>query len=335
MAVSDSQDKSSRPNGSSIESAKRLLRIECEALSTLESRIDERFIEAVHILASIRGRVIVSGLGKSGHIGRKISATFASTGTPSTFLHPTEAAHGDLGMVTRDDAALLISKNGASEELIGLIPYFKFLDIPIVGLVGNLQSELAEKCDVCLDVSVKEEGCPMNLAPTASTTAALAMGDALAVALLEEKGFQPEDFAFLHPGGALGRRLSMRVRDIMHTGDEMPVVPPDARLRDVVVEMTQKLLGAACIVDSEKRIIGIFTDGDLRRAFEQGINFETSKISDVTKRFPKTISPDALVTRAINIMETFNILVLPVAGPDRILLGIVHMHDLLKSGIGK
>lgn len=335
MATSDKSDSLTRTNGSSIEAAKRLLRIETEALSQMETRIDDSFIKTVDTFSKIRGHVIVSGVGKSGHIGRKISATLASTGTPSTFLHPTEAAHGDLGMVTRDDAALLISKNGSTDELVGLVPYFKFLGIPIVGLIGNPDSELAGKCDIVIDVSVKEEGCPMNLAPTASTTVALAMGDALAVALLEEKKFQPKDFAFLHPGGALGRRLAMRVRDIMHTGEDMPVVHPDARLRDVVVEMTRKRLGTACIVDDQNRILGVFTDGDLRRAFEQGIDFENLKVSAVIKNRPKTISPDDLVTRAINVMETYNILVLPVTDYKGVLQGIVHMHDLLKSGIGK
>jgi arabinose-5-phosphate isomerase len=324
-----------RVNGSSIQAAKRLLRIEQEALAALQDRIDERFVKAVEILIAIRGRVVVSGIGKSGHIGHKISATLASTGTPSYFLHPTEAAHGDLGMVTRDDAALLISKNGSTNELLELLPYFKFLEIPIVGLIGDPESELARRCDVFIDVSVTEEGCPMNLAPTSSTTATLAMGDALAVALLEEKKFQPEDFAFLHPGGALGKRLSMQVKDVMHTGSAIPIVSPDTTLRELVIEVTQKRLGAACIVDGNQRLLAIFTDGDLRRAFESRVDFETCRAADVASTAPKTISEDALVTRAINIMETFNILVLPVAGADGKLRGIVHMHDLLKSGIGK
>jgi arabinose-5-phosphate isomerase len=322
----------SRQEGLAV--AKRLLHIESEAVRALESRMDESFSRAIDLLASVQGRVFVTGMGKSGHIGRKISATLASTGTPSDFLHPTEAAHGDLGMVTRIDAVIVLSKSGNTEEIVNLIPYFKLLKIPIIGLLGNCLSPIGERCDVCLDVSVVEEGCPLDLAPTASTTATLAMGDALAVALLTEKKFRPEDFAFLHPGGALGRRLTMRVESVMHSGEEIPVVPPEALIRDVIMEMTRKRLGAACVV-RDGRLEGIFTDGDLRRVFERGGNFATMTAMDVAVKNPKTIEPSALVTRAINLMETYNIFVLPVVTPDGTLAGIVHMHDLLKSGIGR
>ncbi len=319
----------------SLTVAKRLLRIEADAVKTLEDRINGDFERAVRLLADVSGHVIVTGMGKSGLVGRKISATFASTGTPSTFLHPTEAVHGDLGMVTRNDAALIISKSGNTEELQALMPYFKLLAIPVIGLLGHTTGPLAEKCDVVLDVSVVEEGCPLDLAPTASTTALLAMGDALAVALLTEKRFRPEDFAFLHPGGALGRRLTMRVEDIMHVGDEIPLVKFDAPMADVIMEMTRKRLGAACVLDGSGNLLGIFTDGDLRRALERGMDFSKTTAKDVATRAAKTIEPTTLAARAINLMEMFNILVLPVTDNEGKLLGIVHLHDLLKSGIGR
>ncbi|HEY3294722.1 MAG TPA: KpsF/GutQ family sugar-phosphate isomerase [bacterium] len=319
----------------SLAVARRLLRIEAESVKALETRIDDTFLRAIDLLAGITGRVFITGMGKSGHIGRKISATLASTGTPSDFLHPTEAAHGDLGMVTRADAVLLLSKSGETAEILSLIPYFKLLNVPVIGLLGNLHSSLGEKCDVCLDCSVVEEGCPLDLAPTASTTATLAMGDAIAVALLTEKKFRPEDFAFLHPGGALGRRLLMKVEQVMHAGEEAPRVSPDAPMREVILEMTRKRLGAACVVDAEGRLEAIFTDGDLRRTLERGMDFTAMTATQVAVHHPKTIEPGALVTRAINLMETYNILVLPVVDSDGKLLGIVHLHDLLKSGIGR
>jgi arabinose-5-phosphate isomerase len=315
--------------------ARRLLQIEADAVRSLESRVDESFAKAVDLLTKVTGRVFITGMGKSGHVGRKMSATLASTGTPSVFLHPTEAAHGDLGMVTHGDAVIILSKSGNTEEILNLIPYFKLLNIPLLGMLGNCRSPIGEKCDVCIDVSVVEEGCPLDLAPTASTTATLAMGDALAVALLTEKKFRPEDFAFLHPGGALGRRLTMRIEDVMHTGDETPIVAPDANIREVIVEMTQKRLGATCVVNADGGLEGIFTDGDLRRAFERGTNFAATTAAKIAIPRPKTIEPGALVSRAINIMEMHNIMVLPVVNGDGKLLGIVHLHDLLKSGIGR
>ncbi|RPH92864.1 KpsF/GutQ family sugar-phosphate isomerase [candidate division KSB1 bacterium] len=334
MATSNgSQTHNSRTESLAV--AHRLLHIEADAVKALESRVDEAFSRALDLLISVTGRVIVTGMGKSGHIGRKISATLASTGTPSAFLHPTEAAHGDLGMVTRQDGVIVISKSGATAEILNLIPYFKLLSVPVIGLLGNCSSPIGEKCDTCLDVSVVEEGCPLDLAPTASTTATLAMGDALAVALLTEKKFRPEDFAFLHPGGALGRRLNLRVEEIMHTGAEIPAVPPGASMKEVIVEMTRKRLGAACVVNNAGCLEGIFTDGDLRRAFERGENFSSATASHVAIRQPKAVEPATLVTRAINIMETYNIFVLPVLDADKKLVGIVHMHDLLKSGIGR
>ena len=315
--------------------ARRLVQIETEAVRSLEARVNETFAKAVELVASVEGRIIVTGMGKSGHIGRKISATLASTGTPSQFLHPTEAVHGDLGMVTRQDAVLLLSKSGETAELVNLLPYFKLLAIPVIGLLGSCASTIGEKCDVCLDVSVAEEGCPLDLAPTASTTAALAMGDALAVALLTLKRFRPEDFAFLHPGGALGRRLTKRVEEVMHTGADIPTVTENASMREVIMEMTRKRLGATCVIDDRGGLAGIFTDGDLRRAFERGTDFGHATAVQAAIRAPKTIEPKALVTQAINIMETYNILVLPVVDGANQLVGIVHLHDLLQSGIGR
>lgn len=319
----------------SLAVARRLLQIEAAAVKVLEERIDSTFSEVLDILTTVKGRVILTGMGKSGHIGRKISATLASTGTPSDFLHPTEAAHGDLGMVTKQDAVIVLSKSGDTDEILNLIPYFKLLDIPVIGLLGNIRSPIGERCDVCIDVSVVEEGCPLDLAPTASTTATLAMGDALAVALLTEKRFRPEDFAFLHPGGALGRRLSLRVEEIMHTGDAIPIVAPDAPMRAVIMEMTRKRLGATCVVDDHGILLGIFTDGDLRRTFERNLDYRSITATEIAIAKPKTIEPSTLVLRAVNIMESHNILVLPVTDNAGKLLGIVHLHDLLKSGIGR
>lgn len=318
-----------------LDAARHLLRVESQAVSTLVERINGDFERAIQHLLHTRGHVVVTGVGKSGHIGRKISATLASTGTPSSFLHPSEAVHGDLGMVTREDAAIVISKSGETDELWAVLPYLKILGIPIIGLLGNTNSGMAEKCDVVLDVSVAEEGCPMNLAPTASTTATLAMGDALAVALLKAKGFHADDFKFLHPGGALGRRLSLTIQDVMHTGDQMPIVHLTDDLKTSIMCMTRQRLGAVCVVNSEGTLLGIFTDGDLRRALERNVDIASVKIGDVATMNPKSVSPDSLVSRAVNFMEQHNIMVLPVADSNNQLVGIVHMHDLLKSGIGR
>lgn len=315
--------------------ARHLLDVEAKAVSELVGRINGDFEKAIRLLIDLRGHVIVTGVGKSGHIGRKISATLASTGTPSSFLHPAEAAHGDLGMVTREDAAIVISKSGESDELWTVLPYLKFLGIPIIGLLGNTTSAMAEKCDVVLDVSVAEEGCPMNLAPTASTTAALAMGDALAVALLKAKGFQVDDFKFLHPGGALGRRLSLTIQEVMHTGENMPIVNKSDDLKMSIMCMTRQRLGAVCVVARDGSLLGIFTDGDLRRALERNVDLASVKIGDVATINPKSVAPDSLVSRAVNMMEQFNIMVLPVVDSNKKLVGVVHMHDLLKSGIGR
>ncbi|MBK6765891.1 MAG: KpsF/GutQ family sugar-phosphate isomerase [bacterium] len=319
----------------SLDAARRLLDIEAEAVRALGPRINGDFSRALEILLGVRGHVVVTGVGKSGHIARKISSTLASTGTPSSFLHPAEAAHGDMGMVTKDDAAILISKSGESDELWTVLPYLKLLGIPVIGFLGNLKGGLAEKCDVVLDASVAEEGCPMNLAPTASSTAALALGDALAVALLTAKGFTSEDFAFLHPGGALGKRLLLRVEDVMHTGEAIPRAQETDDLKTSIMCMTKFRLGAVCITGPDSELIGIFTDGDLRRTLERNVDLSKARIGELATRYPKRILQTELVVRAVNVMERYNILVLPVVDDEGKLTGIVHMHDLLKSGIGR
>jgi len=319
----------------SLDAAKRLLQIEADAVRALAPRVNGDFAQALETLLRVRGHVIVTGVGKSGHIARKISSTLASTGTPSSFLHPAEAAHGDMGMVTKDDAAILISKSGESDELWTVLPYLKLLGIPVIGFLGNVQGGLAEKCDIVLDVSVAEEGCPMNLAPTASSTAALALGDALAVALLTAKGFKPEDFAFLHPGGALGKRLSLRVADVMHTGEQIPLAKASDDLKTSIMLMTRYRLGAVCITGANGELQGIFTDGDLRRTLERNVDIAKANIGELATHNPKRILQSELVVRAVNLMEQHNIMVLPVVDERGILTGIVHMHDLLKSGIGR
>lgn len=319
----------------SLELARQVLRVEARAVANLEMKVDQAFAKAVRLLAGIRGRVVVTGMGKSGLVGRKIAATLSSTGTPAFFLHPAEAVHGDLGMVSKRDAVVIISKSGNTPELQGIIPYIKLMGVPVVGLLGAKESPVAEICDVVIDCSVEEEACPFDLAPTASTTATLAMGDALAVALLKVKDFRREDFAFLHPGGVLGRHLRERIEDVMAKGDDIPKVSKRTPLQRVIQEISDKKLGAACVLDDEDRLWGIVTDGDLRRLMGKDLDLKTACAEDFATQNAKTVSPSALVTRAINIMETHNITVLPVVEDDGRVVGIVHMHILLKSGIPK
>lgn len=316
-----------------IEDGRRVLAMESKAVESLTDRLGEPFQSAVEILASCQGRVVVTGMGKSGLIGRKIAATLSSTGTPASFLHPAEGLHGDLGMVSKRDVVMVLSKSGKTEEITSLLPFFKLLNLPIIGLLGTIPSPLAERCDVILDVSVTEEACPLDLAPTASSTAALAMGDALAVALLRYKGFTPEDFATIHPGGALGRKLLLKIGDLMHRGDDIPIVRADAPLKNVILEMTSKRLGAACVLDDSGKLIGIVTDGDLRRLLESGKDLAKAVAIDFATRSPKSIAEDALATRGIHIMETHKITQLVVLDGDGKPQGIVHLHDLLQAGI--
>jgi len=321
----------------SIITGKRVLSIEAKAIEELVSRLDSRFTKAVDILYDCKGRVVVTGMGKSGLIGKKISATFASTGAPSFFLHPAEGIHGDIGMVMQDDVILAISNSGETDEIIALLPIFKRRSLKIICLTGKHDSTLSRNSDVVLDVSVKEEACPMNLVPTASTTATLAMGDALAVALFEKRGFREEDFALYHPGGALGRRLLLSVKDLMHTASDIPMVYENSNMKDVICEMTSKKLGITAIVDSNRRLTGIITDGDLRRLLEREIGMKIDifnlKASEVMTKNPRIISPDALAVSAVQIMESYSITSLIIKNDDDTVGGIIHLHDLLKKGI--
>jgi arabinose-5-phosphate isomerase len=315
-----------------IEIGKRVLRIEAQAILDMVDRLNQSFNDAVEMLMACRGRVVVTGMGKSGLIGKKISATLASTGTPSFFLHPAEGIHGDLGMVMRGDVILMLSNSGETDEILKLLPTFKRMDLKLVALTGKPGSTLAKTSDVALDVSVLEEACPMNLVPTASTTVNLAMGDALAVALLEKRGFKEKDFAVFHPGGALGRLL-LKVEDVMHRGEEVPMVSIHTLMKDAVVEMTSKKMGVTTVADGEGRLAGIITDGDLRRLLERQIDVFTLKAGEAMSRNPKVITREALAAAAVQKMEAHAITSLVVVDPERRIEGIVHLHDLLKQGI--
>ncbi len=322
--------------------AERVLRLEAEAILGLLPRVDERFVRAVELLRDCTGRVIVTGMGKSGLIGRKIAATLASTGTPAHFLHPAEGVHGDLGMVARGDVVLALSNSGETDEMLAILPALKRLGVPIVLMTGNPHSTLARQCEVVLDVSVPEEACPMNLTPTCSTTAALAVGDALAMALLELRGLRPEDFAALHPRGTLGWRALFRVADLMHTGDTVPIVRESALLKDAIVEMTRRRLGArdvehACgmttVVDAGGRLTGVFTDGDLRRLHLGGGWIADLRAGDVASRRPKVIRADELAVKALEMMETFQITSLIIVDGEGRPTGVIHLHDILRAKI--
>lgn len=316
-----------------IELARRVITIEAEAVRALAPRIGEEFLKAVGLILSCQGRVIVSGMGKSGHIARKIAATFSSTGTPAYFVHPAEASHGDLGMVTENDVFIALSYSGESEELLTIVPILKRQGAKLISLTGNPQSTLAREADVHLDGAVAQEACPLGLAPTASTTAALALGDALAVALLDAKGFGEADFARSHPGGSLGRRLLTHVRDIMHTHAGIPAVREKATLAEALLEMTQKGLGMTAITDESHHLLGIYTDGDLRRTLQKRLDFNTTLIGSVMSKNPHTIAPDALAVEAVKKMEQYSINQLLVVDEEQKLVGALTMHDLLKAKV--
>lgn len=317
-----------------IETARRVLTIEAQSLETLKERIDENFLKAVEIISKSKGRVVVTGMGKSGLIGRKIAATLASTGTPSFFMHPAEASHGDLGMVTEEDVVIAISNSGETDEVLRLIPFLKYFNVKLIAITGNPQSTLARQADAVLDVSVKEEACPFGFIPTASTTATLAMGDALAVALIMKNGFKKEDFAFFHPGGSLGRRMLTKVKDLMHREEELPVVYPHNLMLDVVLEISSKRLGVAVVVDEREKILGIITDGDVRRGVQKwGKQFFEMKASDIMTVAPKSIDEDELAAVALSIMQKYSITSLVVPSKEGVLRGIIHIHDILKKGI--
>jgi arabinose-5-phosphate isomerase len=313
--------------------ARRVLAIEADALARVSNRLDAGFNTAVALLLGCRGRVVVTGMGKSGHVGRKLAATLASTGTPAFFVHPGEASHGDLGMIAHDDAVLALSNSGESGEIVCIVPLIKRRGAKLVAMTGNPASTLGREADVHLDVSVEKEACPLNLAPTASTTAALALGDALAVALLEARGFSAEDFARTHPGGSLGRRLLVHVRDVMHAGADLPRVGLDASLQAALLEMTAKGMGMTAVVDADDRVAGVFTDGDLRRALERGTDLRDARVAEVMSPNPKTIRADVLAVAAVEKMQTLKINGLLVADADHRLLGALNMHDLLRAGV--
>jgi len=313
--------------------AERVLRIEANAILGLIPKLDERFERAVELLRACGGRVIVTGMGKSGLIGRKIAATLASTGTPAYFLHPAEGVHGDLGMVARGDVVLALSNSGETDEVLAILPPLKRLGVPIVLMTGSPTSSLARQCEVVLDVSVPEEACPMNLAPTSSTTAALAVGDALALALLELRGLRPEDYAALHPRGSLGWRTLFRVSDLMLTGDAVPVVPEDTPLREVIVEMTRKRKGMTTVIDGAGRLAGVITDGDLRRLHLTGKSIDDLSAGQVVSREPKTIRAEDLAAKALEVMETWQITSLVIVDEGRRPVGLIHMHDILRAKI--
>lgn len=317
-----------------LDIAKKVLRTEADAVVGLIEKLDSNFEKAIEIIFGSKGRVVVTGMGKSGLVGKKIAATLASTGTPAFFLHPAEATHGDLGMVTADDVIIAISNSGETEELVGLIPFLKRFNVNLISMTGNPNSTLSKAADVTLDVSVKEEACPLGIVPTASTTATLAMGDALAVALLIKRGYKEEDFAFFHPGGSLGKKLFIKVKDLMHSGESLPVVSQDTPMTKAVMEISSKRLGVTIVTGSNNRILGIITDGDLRRGIEKwGKAVFDMKAGEVMTENPKTISEDELAAKALSIMESKSITSLVVPDEAGKAKGIIHLHDILKQGI--
>jgi len=332
-ADSKAADDAALSDPSLCASGVAVIETEAQALSALVARVDHRFADACRLMLECHGRVVVTGMGKSGHVGRKIAATLASAGTPSFFMHPGEASHGDLGMITADDVVLAISNSGGTSEIVSIVPLIKRLGAPLITLTGDTGSRMAEEADVNIDVSVEEEACPLGLAPTASTTATLAMGDALAIALLEARGFSADDFARSHPGGRLGRRLLLHVSDIMHSGDDMPTVSLDVPVSQALMEMTRTGLGAAAIVDKDLKVLGIYTDGDLRRSLDREVDVHKAMISEVMTAECVTVLPNMLAAEGLKIMEDHEINSLLVVDEDHRLVGVLNMHDLLRAGV--
>lgn len=317
----------------SLDKAREVIRIEAEAVAALENRLDEKFVRAVELLYNCSGRVIVSGMGKSGIIAQKLASTLSSTGTAAIFLHPAEAAHGDLGMVMPGDVVILISKSGRTEEFYVLIPLFKRLGIPIIAMTGNSHSPLAERADVVLDTSVTQEACPHDLAPTASTTAAMAMGDALAIALLHARDFTKEDFALRHPGGSLGKKLLLRIDDVMYGSDKVARVGETAGIDEIILEITSKRFGATCVLDDAGQLSGIITDGDLRRLLKNRTSLNGVMARDIMTRAPKTVHTGTLASQVLEVMEDLNIMQMIVVDAEHRPVGMAHLHDLLKAGV--
>jgi arabinose-5-phosphate isomerase len=315
------------------ELGRSVLEIEARAIADLRQRLDQSFVRACRFMLACEGRIVVIGMGKSGHIGGKIAATLASTGSPAFFVHPAEAGHGDLGMITAKDVVLALSNSGETEEIVTLLPLIKRLGVPLIALIGNPDSTLARAADVLIDVGVEQEACPLGLAPTASTTAALAMGDALAVSLLEARGFTAEDFARSHPGGRLGRRLLLLIDDIMHRGDAIPRNAPTDLLGETLMEMSRKGLGMTVITDAGNRVLGVFTDGDLRRALDRRVDLHTTPVAEVMTRQCKTVRAGLLAAEALHLMQTHKINALLVIDDAERLLGVFNMHDLLRAGV--
>lgn len=316
-----------------ITAGRRTIALEAASIEALSARIDDSFTTACQLMLNCQGRVVVTGMGKSGHIGNKIAATLASTGTPAFFVHPGEASHGDMGMITSKDVVLALSNSGTTAEILTILPLIKRMNAPLISMTGNPTSVLAQNSDAHLDVSVAEEACPHGLAPTSSTTAALAMGDALAIAMLEARGFSAEDFAISHPGGALGRRLLLKVEDIMHSGEQVPSVSANTPLREALLVITEKKLGMTAIVDDNNQLLGIFTDGDLRRALDNGTDIHNAIVNNVMTSHCKTIRPNVLAAEALAIMEEDKINALVVTDNDNHPVGALNMHDLLRAGV--
>ncbi len=310
-----------------------VLETEASAVTALIPRLGDAFVAACQCVLDCRGRVVVTGMGKSGHIGNKLAATFASTGTPAFFVHPGEASHGDIGMITPQDVVIAISYSGETDELTLILPVIKRINTPLIAMTSRADSALGRAATITLDISVANEACPLNLAPTASTTATLALADALAVAVLEARGFTEEDFARSHPAGSLGRRLLLYVEDVMHTGEALPLVTPDTLLRDGLKEMTSKRLGMTAIVDTQHCLLGVFTDGDLRRTLDRQIDFHATRMGEVMTTNPKTATPRMLAASAVHLMEKHKITVLPVVNEQRVVVGALNVHDLFKAGV--
>jgi arabinose-5-phosphate isomerase len=326
-------DRPAAPDAALLDSARRTLEVERQALERLRARLDGRFAAACRLLLGCAGRVVVTGMGKSGHVARKIAATLASTGTPAFFMHPGEAGHGDLGMITRGDVLLALSNSGETAEILTLLPQVRRLAVPVVALTGRAASALGREADVVIDVAVEQEACPHNLAPTASTTAALAMGDALAVALLEARGFSAEDFARAHPGGNLGRRLLLHVEDLMRRGADLPRVGPDTLLKDGLLEMSRKGLGLTAIVDAQDHVLGVFTDGDLRRSLDRQLDVHATPMRAVMTPGGRCVGPRELAAAAASLMEQHRVTALLVVDAERRLVGALNVHDLMRAGV--
>jgi arabinose-5-phosphate isomerase len=313
--------------------ARQVLQIEAEAIIALSSRLNGDFARACQLLLACKGRAVVTGMGKSGHVGNKIAATLASTGTPAFFMHPAEASHGDIGMITAADVVIAISNSGETAELATILPVIKRLDVPLIAFTGRADSTLGRAASVVLDVSVATEACPLNLAPTASTTATLAMGDALAVCLLEARGFTPEDFARSHPAGTLGRKLLLHVSDVMRSGDALPKVAPTALLREGLLEMSRKGLGMTTVVDQQNQLLGVFTDGDLRRVLDKALDLHITRMDLVMTKNPKSARPRMLAAEAVHLMDQYKITALPVVDEHNVVIGALNIHDLFRAGV--